>query len=144
MPLSFKRTIIIFSTLLSQIMLAGGDEVLVLCFGEDGHLAIESAHSDCPYGPYNKHGHPENIDVTAETQDSDVSAKTGCFDLPISRDEVQQLFSGFEFTPPPQQCVLSEIRPIESRQEHRTDRVSARLINKAKVYRVLKTVILLL
>ncbi len=144
MPFPFKKTILIFSTFLSQVMLAGGNQILVLCFGEDGHLAIETSHSDHPYAPYNKHGHPEYIDFTAGTQDSDYSPVTGCLDFPIYNDEDQKVPSGVGFKPPPLQKVLAVMPPIERTLGPQRNRVSARSKYEAEFLRILETVILLI
>ena len=144
MPFWFKKTILFLSAFVSQVMLVGGDGVLVLCLGEDGHVAVETGHFNCPYGPLNKHGHPENIDIAANPQSSDVSQKTRCLDLPISIDEEQRGFSSSDFTFAPLHCALSEVRPIESPGAIQPNHGTTLHAREAELLRILQTVILLI
>lgn len=109
MSSSLKTIACLFLAGLSQMALGSGNGFLVLCFGDDGHLAVEGSKLTCPYGLLDKHEHSNGSDYLSDRGDSSNTLETDCIDIPVSIDEDQRAFSIVDFKPP----SLAEIEILE-------------------------------
>ena len=83
MELTRKSCIVCLSILLSIALVGGGQPTVVLCLGEDKHIAIEAADSECCAESHLSHSGA----AYAASTDTDLPLANdceACIDIPIS------------------------------------------------------------
>ena len=83
MELTRKSCVLCFGILLSFALTGGGQPTVMLCLGEDGHIAIEASDSECCSESHLSHYRATHLVST----DRELPSKNdcgACIDIPIS------------------------------------------------------------
>ena len=83
MELTRKSCVLCYGILLSFALTGGGQPTVMLCLGEDGHIAIEASDSECCSESHLSHSQAAYVASTDEELPSENDCGA-CIDIPIS------------------------------------------------------------